>query len=190
VSVRQGYGTADLGCLGYECSALTGMHVPDGVILEIVDPSTGQPLRAGEPGEVVATVNNPVYPFLRFGTGDLSAVDESPCACGRTSARLVRIMGRVGDAVKVRGMFVHPRQLDHVLGRFPEVARHQAVVDRLGDRDVLLLRLEVADRVNSSTERIAEAVRDVLHVRPDVEIVDAGVIGEDVGKIVDRRTWS
>jgi phenylacetate-CoA ligase len=190
VSVRQGYGTADLGCLGYECSELAGMHVPDGVILEIVDPSTGQPLRAGEAGEIVATVNNPVYPVLRFGTGDLSALEEAPCGCGRTSPRLVRIMGRIGDAVKVRGMFVHPRQLEHVLARFPDIQHHQVVVDRVADRDVLLLRLEVADGVSNLTDRVADAVREVLHVRPDIEIVEAGVIGEDVGKIVDRRTWT
>jgi phenylacetate-CoA ligase len=85
--------------LGYECGELTGKHVAEDAIVEIVDPATGRSVPAGQPGEVVATVNRRTYPLLRFGTGDLSALDDTPCPCGRTSPRLGRIMGRVGDAV-------------------------------------------------------------------------------------------
>jgi phenylacetate-CoA ligase len=193
ITVRQGYGTADLGCLGYECAELTGFHVPDDVIIEIVDPVSGQRVAAGLPGEVVATVNNPTYPLIRFGTGDLSALDEAACRCGRTSARLVRIMGRIGDAVKVRGMFVHPRQLDEVLARFAEVRRYQAFVDRVDDRDVLLVQLETGgDRSSPEVlERIADSVREVLHVRPDLELVgQGGIPDEPRRRLVDRRTWT
>jgi phenylacetate-CoA ligase len=190
ITVLQGYGTADLGCLGYECDALTGLHVPDEAILEIVDPATGQAVPAGQPGEVVATVDNPVYPLLRFGTGDLSLLDEAPCPCGRTSARLERIMGRVGDAVKVRGMFVHPRQLDEVLGRFPEVERYQAVVDRVDQHDSFVLRIAAGAQTAGLSERISEAVREILHVRADVELVSPRTIAEDGKKLVDQRTWT
>jgi phenylacetate-CoA ligase len=186
--VLQGYGTADLGCLGYECSQLSGFHVPDAAVVEIVDPTTGRRLPPGEPGEVVATVNSRTYPLLRFGTGDLSALDEAPCACGRTSPRLVRIMGRVGDAIKVRGMFVHPRQLDEVMARFPEVQRYQAVVDRIEHHDVLILRIQLTD--GGATGAIAEAVREVLHVRPDIEVVPEGLIADDAKTLIDQRTWT
>jgi phenylacetate-CoA ligase len=191
LTVRQGYGTADLGCLGYECMELTGFHVPDDAIVEIVDPATGRRLPSGQTGEVVATVNSPTYPLLRFGTGDLSVLDETACPCGRTSARLLGILGRVGDAVKVRGMFVHPRQLDDVLGRFPEIGRYQAVVDRADHRDTLALRLELAAMPASAglAERAVEAVRDVAHVRPALELVAPGAIAEDAPRLVDRRTW-
>ena len=189
VTIRQGYGTADLGCLGYECSEVAGFHVPEQAIVEIVDPSTGQRLPAGQPGEVVATVNNKTYPLLRFGTGDLSVLDESACRCGRTSARLLGIQGRVGDAVKVRGMFVHPRQLDEVVLRFPEVLRYRAVVDRVDDRDVFVISVELAGGAESFGDRLADLARDVLHVRPDVELVPAGSIGQDEKKLVDRRSW-
>jgi phenylacetate-CoA ligase len=190
VSVRQGYGTADLGCLGYECSEMNGFHVPDEVILEIVDPTSGRRLPAGEPGEVVATVNSRAYPLLRFGTGDLSALDEATCPCGRTAPRLVRIMGRVGDAVKVRGMFVHPRQLDEVLARFPQVQRSQAIVDRVEHQDVLRLSVELVEATPNLIERLAEAVREVLHVRPDIEVVANGSIHVDAKRLVDKRTWT
>ena len=188
VSVRQGYGTADLGCLGYECAELSGLHVPDEAVVEIVDPATGRRLPAGQPGEVVATVKSRTYPLLRFGTGDLSALDETPCPCGRTSPRLARIMGRVGDAVKVRGMFVHPRQLEDVMARFPEVERYQAVVDRVEHHDVFTLRVQLA--AGGEIRAIADAARAVLHVRPDIEVVPEARIAEHGKRLIDQRTWT
>ena len=90
--LRQSYGTADIGCLGYECMLKNGMHVPDDKIVEIVDPETGKQLPPGKTGEIVATTFNKVYPLIRFGTGDLSILTETPCPCGRTSPRLVKIL--------------------------------------------------------------------------------------------------
>jgi phenylacetate-CoA ligase len=190
IVVRQGYGTADLGCLGFECLEKDGMHVPDDTIVEIVDPATGRNVPVGEPGEVVATVNRTTYPLLRFGTGDLSALTDGPCACGRTSPRLVRIMGRVGDAVKVRGMFVHPRQVGDVLGRFPAVERHQIVVTRVEHRDQMTVRVQtLGDRPADLAHRLADAIREVIHVRAEVEIVPSGSISEDAKQLVDERSW-
>jgi phenylacetate-CoA ligase len=189
VSVCQGYGTADLGCLAYECREKRGMHVPESAILEIVDSASGQSVAHGEPGEVVATVDRHTYPLLRFGTGDLSALDDSPCACGRTSPRLVRIMGRVGDAVKVRGMFVHPRQVDEVLGRFPEVQHCQLVVTRAYHRDELTIRLEASAPSTQLAERVASSMRELLKVRGEVEFTPSGTIPPDAKRIVDQREW-
>jgi phenylacetate-CoA ligase len=194
-TVRQGYGTADLGCLGYEClgqegSAPAGMHVPEDAIVEIVDPASGRSVPIGQPGEVVATVNRKTYPLLRFGTGDLSALTDEPCACGRTSPRLVRIMGRVGDAVKVRGMFVHPRQLGDVIGRFPEVERYQALVTRAEHRDEMAVRIQTAGAPPPGlADRLADAIRDVVHLRATVQLVPSGTIPEDAKPLVDQRVW-
>ncbi|MDQ7031078.1 MAG: hypothetical protein Q9O62_15540 [Ardenticatenia bacterium] len=107
----QAYGTADVGLVAYECESADGLHISEAVVLEIVDPATGKRRPPGEAGEIVITNFNRTYPLIRFGTGDLSAFTEEPCACGRPGPRLVGILGRVGDAVKVRGMFVHPNQL-------------------------------------------------------------------------------
>lgn len=189
VSVCQAYGTADLGLLGYECAEKRGMHVPESAIIEIVDPAGGQPVEAGQPGEVVATVDRQAYPLIRIGTGDLSALDASPCPCGRTSPRLPRIMGRIGDAVKVRGMFVHPRQVDEVIARFPEVRRCQLVVTRGGHRDELAVRLEAPAAAEGLGERVAAALREVIKVRGEVELVPAGTIPEDAKRILDERVW-
>jgi phenylacetate-CoA ligase len=189
-TVRQGYGTADLGCLAYECMELTGMHVAEDSIVEIVDPATGRGVPVGEPGEVVATVNRKTYPLLRFGTGDLSALTDAACGCGRTSLRLVRIMGRVGDAVKIRGMFVHPRQLGDVVARFDEVARYQAVVTRTEHRDQLVVRVEsAAEGSGAFAERLADALREVIHVRAEIQLVPPGTLPEDAKPLVDERRW-
>src|SRR5207245_9760550 len=119
-------------------------HVPADAVVEIVDPRTGEALPTGAVGEVVATVNERTYPIVRFGTGDLALLTTEACPCGRAGERIVRIVGRVGDAVKVRGMFVHPRQVDEVIARFPEVIRGQMVVTRDCARDLLPLRVVAA----------------------------------------------
>ena len=70
ISCLQGYGTADVGSIAYETSAVEGMVVDEGVIVEIVRPGTGDPVPEGEVGEVLVTVLNPDYPLTRFATGD------------------------------------------------------------------------------------------------------------------------
>lgn len=122
IRVRQCYGTADVGSLGYECSKANGMHVPDEIVLELLDPATGQAVSPGEIGEVVVTLPSRTYPLVRFATGDLSILTNDPCPCGRTSARLLRIVGRVDQVTKVKGMFVHPEQVVQLEKRFPEIA--------------------------------------------------------------------
>ncbi|MBI4758568.1 MAG: AMP-binding protein [Chloroflexi bacterium] len=193
LATANAYATAELGLLGYECSQKSGFHIPAEVIVEITDPATGEPLGPGEPGEVVVTTFNRTYPLVRFGTGDLSAYTAEPCPCGRTSARLVAILGRVGDAVKVRGMFVHPTQLAEALSRFPEVARYQGVVTRLEHRDLFTLRVELgaegADR-QALSEGIQAQVRALCRVGLDrLEWMALGTIPAEAKKLVDERTW-
>jgi phenylacetate-CoA ligase len=189
VSVCQSYGTADLGLLAYECSQQCGLHIPESAIVELIDPATGQPVEPGQPGEVVATVDCPTYPLLRFGTGDLSAFDLSLCPCGRTSPRLTRIIGRIGDAVKVRGMFVHPRQVDEILTRFPEIPRCQLVVTRTEHRDELTIRLETAEAAAELIERVVARLRDIFKVRAEPVVVPPGTIAADAKRILDERSW-
>jgi phenylacetate-CoA ligase len=192
VRASQGYGTADVGSIAYECAARSGMHVARETIVELVDPQTHEPAPAGEPGEVVVTALNPVYPLVRLGTGDLAVMAESGCPCGRTGPRLARILGRVGDAVKVRGMFVHPADVDRVLAGHPEVARYQVVVTREGHTDEMTLRAEVASGVTPHAdlqERLLRSATEGLRLRTAVEVLPAGTLPADAKKIVDRRTW-
>ncbi|MGQ0571831.1 MAG: phenylacetate--CoA ligase family protein [Armatimonadota bacterium] len=192
VRVSQGYGTADLGSISYECSARSGMHVAREMIVELIDPHTGRPAETGAPGEVVVTALNPAYPLLRFGTGDLAVMAEGGCPCGRTGPRLARIVGRVGDAVKVRGMFVHPAEVDRVMAHHPEVARYQVVVTRAGNLDEMLVRIEPRSHMVAAAdlrERVRQSLMEGLRLRGEIEIIGPGTLAADARKVIDRRTW-
>jgi phenylacetate-CoA ligase len=192
VRVSQGYGTADLGSLAYECTMAQGMHVSHEVVLEVADPHTGAPVAPGTAGEVVVTALNPVYPLVRFGTGDLAVEAAGPCPCGRTGPRLARILGRVGDAVKVRGMFVHPAEVDRAMSRHGEVARYQIVVTRTGHADDMVLRAEVqpgAAVPADLRDRIRQTLQETVRLRGTVELVPAGTLPADAKRIVDQRSW-
>jgi phenylacetate-CoA ligase len=192
MTIRQSYGTADIGCLGYECMKKNGMHIPDDKIVEIVDPETGKQLSPGKTGEIVATTFNKVYPLIRFGTGDLSYLTETPCPCGRTSARLIKILGRVDQVTKVRGLFVHPGQADGVASKHPQIAKYQVVVTRKEHKDEMTFRIELKEEVpqpEKLKEEIEKSIRDVMKVRGEVQFVPKGTIPDGVKKIEDRRTW-
>ncbi len=192
VSARQGYGTADAGNLGYECERADGMHVPLDVVVEFVDINTGQGVAPGEPGEVVVTLLEETYPLLRFGTGDLAIYTDEPCPCGRTTRRITGIVGRVGQAVKVRGMFVHPRQAAVALHDFAELARWQLVVTRAEHHDDITLYavLRPGAAVGPAwQETVAAALRTALKVRVDVALVDDAAVPADAAPLVDRRVW-
>lgn len=188
ITVRQGYGTAELGNLGFECDATDGWHIPYDAVLQVVDINTGEPLEHGQEGEVVVTLFNKTYAMIRFGTGDLSALNTEPCACGRTTPRLVGWLGRSGQAVKVRGMFVHPRQLAMAFKHFPAISRYQALVTREGSRDELTVRVESgSDPLDAAA--LTDAVYRAVKVKAVVELVEAGTIPDDAQPLQDLRTW-
>jgi len=189
--ISQGYAIGDLGLIAYECPQRLGLHLDDRVIVELVDPKTGGAPGRGEQGEVVVTFLHPVYPLLRLATGDLSHLAASDCPCGRTAPRLERIEGRIGEAVKVRGIFLYPHDIERALARYPEIRRYQAVITREGLLDELIIRVasDAADR-EVLAERIAQSVYEATRLRAAVEIVPPGVVWPEEKKIVDRRPAS
>jgi phenylacetate-CoA ligase len=193
VRVLQGYGTADLGCLAYECPEKGGWHLHPEAVVEVLDLETGKEAAPGQPGEVVGTIFDEAYPLLRFATGDLSTfAPDGACPCGRTARKLAGLLGRVGDGVKVKGMFVRSGQMDEVMKRFPEVARYQALVTREQHQDQLAYAVELAGPAGDPAAlagRIGEALREAVKVRGEVRIVAAGTLPAGGKKIDDRRVW-
>lgn len=186
IVTRQCYATADLGNIAYESDALDGMIVDEGVIVEIVRPGTGDPLPAGEVGEVVVTTLNPDYPLLRFATGDLSAVMPGISPCGRTNMRIKGWLGRADQTTKIKGMFVRPEQVAALMARHPEIARARVIAERDGERDVMTVQLE--SRADS-TDAYAASVADMLKLKGRVEIVPPGSLPNDGKVIEDRRDY-
>jgi phenylacetate-CoA ligase len=190
VTVRQGYGTAECGNLGYECEQQDGWHLPEDALVHVCDLTSGKALPPGQPGEIVVTLFHKEYALVRFGTGDLSFLNVQPCACGRRTPRLMGWQGRVGDAVKVRGMFLHPRQLSAFMSRFTEVARWQALVTRREHKDYLVLRVVTAGSASPDlAERIAQEARQALKFQLSVEIVPEENLPAGAPPIQDERTW-
>jgi len=135
-------------------------------------------------------VLDPTYPLLRLATGDLSVYAAGPCRCGRTAPRLRGILGRSGDAVKVRGLFVHPATLKSVMARHPEVARYQFAVRRSGHLDDLVARLEIERPDDALAQRVLAAVHDATRLRAAIEIVPPGTLTGAERILVDERRWS
>jgi phenylacetate-CoA ligase len=179
--------------LAYECAEKKGMHVHPEAIVEIVDLETQRPAEPGQPGLLVATTFDESYPLIRFVPGDISsfAADEA-CPCGRTAPKLTGILGRVGDAVKVKGMFVRGSQVEEVFKKFLEVRRFQAVVTRQEHQDALVylveLNQDVTDR-SALASRLSDSLKEALKVRGEVRLVAPGTIGEGAKRIDDRRVW-
>ncbi|MBI4767159.1 MAG: AMP-binding protein [Deltaproteobacteria bacterium] len=190
--VRQSYGTADIGCLGFECIQKNGMHFPDDCIVEIVDPRTGRQCGPGEIGEVVGTCFNKVYPLIRFGSGDLSYLSDEPCLCGRTSPRLMKIVGRVDQMTKVKGMFIHPGLVDTVAAKFNEICACQVVVTREGHQDKMTFRAELSQSCPDPkkwSEALKKVIQEILRVRGEVQILPKGSLPKEAKKIEDQRVW-
>ncbi len=188
VATFQTYATADLGIIAYESQALEGMIVDEGVIVEIVRPGTGDPVPAGEVGEVVVTSFNRDYPMIRFATGDLSAVLAGASPCGRTNMRIKGWLGRADQTTKVKGMFVHPEQVAEVAKRHAGVGRVRLVVGRAGEQDTMTLRAEAASDAGLKAKLI-ETLQSVTKLKGEVEIVAPGSLPNDGKVIADERTY-
>ncbi len=183
ISGCQAYATADLGVIAYETAAHEGLVVDEEVILEIVRPGTGDPVPAGEVGEVVVTTFNATCPLIRFGTGDLSAILPGISPCGRTNLRIRGWLGRADQTTKVKGMFVHPEQVEAVRKRHPGILRARLVVTNPDAVDTMTLLCEG----DGDGATVAESLRELTKLRGAVEFVAPGTLPNDGKVISDER---
>ena len=117
---------------------------------------------------------------------------RSSCPCGRTGPILENILGRIDQALKVRGTFVHPWQTDEVVSRHPEVYKYQVAITRKNHNDVMTFFVELKEEISRPEiicGRIERDIKDILTVRGLVKIVPRGTIPDLHKKIEDRRNW-
>lgn len=186
------YGTADLGIVGYTSDGVQGFCIIDSLYLEIVDPETGQPVASGETGEIVATIFNKAYPLIRFGTGDLGALAPEGASQCDGAQQLLGLFGRSGDAIKVRGMFLHPNQLMAAKMQFPQITQLQAIITRPENRDHVRVLIELSEGADGTglPEKIQQLAQAAVRLKIDeVEIVDTGTIKPGERSIKDERNW-
>ncbi|HYC16101.1 MAG TPA: AMP-binding protein [Pseudolabrys sp.] len=187
VAVLQCYATAELGVIAYECEAREGMIVNETVMVEIVRPGTGDPVPDGDVGEVLVTSFNPDYPMIRLGTGDLSALMPGTSPCGRTNARIKGWMGRADQTAKVKGMFVHPKQIAEITARHPELGRLRLVVDRTAEQDTMTLLAECVSPDPAFETAVAATLQSITKLKGAVKLVAPGTLPNDGKLIADER---
>lgn len=201
--VTDNYGMSELfgpGVAG-ECVFRCGHHIAeDHYIPEVIDPKTGESLNEGEKGELVfTTLSKEAFPLLRYRTRDLSTLDYSPCACGRTMARMAKVNDRADNMLKIKGVNVFPSQIESVLLTIEQISpNYQIVLTSKNYMDQLEVRVEVID--STLLERFAELealqqnVRHKLHtvlgIDAKVTLLSPRSIERTAGKakrIVDQR---
>lgn len=193
VHIGNTYATADFGIMAINIGGgLAFQLFPGPPFVEVVDLETREPVGPGEPGEIVATNLSHVYPLIRIGTGDMAVnVDPKP-GHSQQSDRSLILIGRCGDAVKVRGMFVHPNQLNFAARQVPGVLKVQGVVTQPDNKDHLVIKAEIADGVAATavTAPLQEMIKNLCRVRVDVvECLSPGTLGENAPDMVDGRDW-
>jgi len=193
------YGLSEIVGPGVACECIEardGAHIQeDHFLAEVVDPATGAPLPPGAEGELVlTTLSKEALPMLRYRTGDLTALDLTPCACGRTTARMARVRGRRDDMLIIRGVNLYPSEVERILLGVGDVAPHyQLVVARPGALDELTVLCEPAhDGVDAAA--LAGRIQRALHAETGltiaVEVLAVGAVPRSEGKavrVVDRR---
>jgi len=184
-----------------ECEHQCGLHMAeDHFLFEVVDPKTGEPVGEGEEGElVITTLTKEAFPVIRYRTHDLTSIDTSPCACGRTSARMRKVRARTDDMLIIRGVNVFPSQIEDALMQVEGVEPHYLiVVNRDGPMDDLEVRIEVAEAIFSDvmadlvgfTRKVAEKIYSVVGLHAKVTLVEPGTIERTAGKakrVIDNR---
>jgi phenylacetate-CoA ligase len=189
IDAYQTYAVGDLGLVAYETPAREGMVLSEDVLLEIVKPGTGDPVKDGEVGEVVLTSFDMRRPWLRLAVGDLSAVLAGRSPCGRTNVRIAGWMGRADQTTKIKGMFVRPEQIAEIARRHPELARLRLVVTRDGETDAMTLKAE-AKAESGLAEKLAETVQAITKLKGKVELVPPGALPNDGKVIADERSYN
>jgi phenylacetate-CoA ligase len=187
VAAYQAFGTADLGLIAFETPARQGMVVNEDLILEIVRPGTGDPVAAGDVGEIVVTSLDLHHPWIRLAIGDLTAALPGASPCGRTNMRIKGWMGRADQTTKVKGMFVRPEQIAEIGRRHPELGRLRLVVTRDGETDVMTLKVEAANPDPALREAVNATLRSVTKLGGNVAWVAPQSLPNDGKAIADER---
>ncbi|MDR1439493.1 MAG: phenylacetate--CoA ligase [Clostridiales bacterium] len=195
ITATENYGLTEVmgpGVSG-ECTEFCGMHVnEDHFFAEILDPGTLEPLGEGEQGELaLTTLSKEGMPMLRYRTKDITALDYAPCRCGRTTARMRKVLGRTDDMLIIRGVNVFPSQIESVLVGMPRIGPHyQIIVSKKGFMDMMEIQVELADASLLESYRELEGLeatirgklKSVLRLDSKVKLVEPKTLARYTGK--------
>ena len=183
------YGLSEIMGPGVACECHVGQHGlhgwEDHFLFEVVDPETLAPLPSGEAGElVITTLSKEALPMIRYRTRDITRLDTTPCACGRTHARIMRITGRDDDMLIIRGVNVYPSQIESVLVGFPGLSPHyQIVLTREGALDNMAVEVELAPDMPDGEDARGKKAAEVRHHIKSLIGVTCGIVVKRTGEV-------
>jgi len=151
-----------------ECMAKNGLHVfEDHFLPEIIDPTSGEVLGEGREGELVlTTLTNRAYPLLRYRTSDVTSLTSKPCSCGRTLARMSKVLKRTDQMVCVRGINVFPEKVEEVLLGIEGVGPGYSLVpkEKMGMNHHLTIRVEASSGILQGREEAKTSLRQKIEL--------------------------
>lgn len=168
-------GATAVGAWGWECQAQSGVHINEGeFICEVINPATKEPAEEGE--LVMTNLGRTGMPVIRYRTGDRVKLVDTVCGCGRSYRRLDGgVLGRIDDAIQVRGAMVFPSAIEAVIRRFSRIGEFAIDVYRDGELDDVQVRIEVlGDESEDLVDEVARELRTMLGMRIDVSPVAVG----------------
>ena len=186
--------------VAFECQEQDGMHICEDYFLpEILDPETLEPVPDGQVGELVFTsFAREAFPLLRYRTKDITYITHEKCKCGRTHARIHRLMGRTDDMLTVKGVNVYPSQIEEVLIKNGMPENYQLIVDRVNNSDTLDVNVEMTPEMEADAsfdkagkeKQLVAALKSMLGIYAKVTLVDSKSIVRSEGKavrVIDNR---
>jgi phenylacetate-CoA ligase len=204
VDVTAGYGPSDVMGPGiaFECREKNGLHISeDCFLLEIVDPDSGAPRFPGQVGEVVlTTLTARAFPLIRFRTGDLASTVKESCPCGRTLERMSNVTGNTGKVLTIRGVKVHPAQIERVLKGISEDFSPRFLIHLYKEdyQDTVEIWLAINDAIfwdevkvfQNTLRQLQEQMFQVLGLQVTIKLVEASTLeqyAEPSGGVIDDR---
>lgn len=198
-SVYDYYGLSDIfgACAGM-CEEKNGLHwAEDHILVEVLDPDTQEPVPEGGRGELVlTTLKKAARPMVRFRTGDIVSFTDEPCACGRTSQRLLGVHGRLDDMLIIKGVNIFPSDVEAIARKDPDLTgEYKLVVERENHLDRLTVQIEKSAAFRGDEadlqRRFARHLKSVTGVHVDVQILPADTLPRETHKakrVEDRRS--
>jgi phenylacetate-CoA ligase len=189
--------------VAFECERRDGLHVnEDHFIVELIDPKTLEPVRPGEPGELVfTTLTREAFPLIRYRTGDIASIIPGPCPCGRTGARITRLSGRTDDMMIVEGVNIFPSEVEEcILGVEGLMPNYQIILDRVDGNEKISIHVEASSdfpfldelgQVERLKGKLESKLKEELGVRVSVTLVEPKSLGSPDGRkfrrVIDKR---
>ncbi|MCQ2973638.1 MAG: phenylacetate--CoA ligase [Bacteroidales bacterium] len=180
--------------VAFECPEQNGMHVwEDSYIVEIVDPTTLEPVADGEVGEMVITsIDRTGMPLIRYRSRDLTRFITGECPCGRTHRRLDRFRGRTDDMLILKGVNIFPMQIEKILMEYKQLSTDFLItLQTNADNDEMIVEVEINELPSDSYQEleklnkaVTRALKDEILITPKVKFVAKGSLPRSEGKAV------